>query len=67
MIPALAYDKGETEASDENRRQSRIAALARDLVNAVGVDGAIRYCSSLGWRGVRREVESLRRQQVQAD
>src|SRR3546814_17316474 len=55
MIPALAYDDGETEDSDEDRREGRVAALARDLVSAVGVEGAITYSSSLGWRGVRRE------------
>lgn len=66
MISALAYDD-ETEDSDEDREEGRVTALARDLVEAVGVEGAIRYCSSLGWRGVRREVEMLRRQQAQTD
>lgn len=67
MVSALVYDDGETEDSDEDRREGRMTALARDLVAAVGVEGAIRYCSSLGWRGIRREVEMLRRQQAQSD
>ncbi|MGF1592571.1 MAG: hypothetical protein ACFCUW_04785 [Kiloniellaceae bacterium] len=44
-----------------------MAALARELVDKVGVDGATRYCSSLGWRGVLEEVELLRRERLQQD
>jgi hypothetical protein len=47
--------------------EGRMAALARELVDKVGVDGASRYCCSLGWRGVLQEVELLRREQVPAD
>ena len=67
MVPASARDDGETESTGEHRAEGRMAALARDLVEAVGVEGAIRYCSSLGWRGVLKEVEILRRQQAQAE
>ena len=67
MVSASAFEDVEAEFTDEDRREGRIAALARDLVAAVGVEGAIRYCSSLGWRGVRREVEMLRRQQAQSE
>lgn len=67
MIPASATEDGETASRDADRAQRRIAVLARDLVDAVGVEGAIRYCSSLGWRGVLEEVELLRRQRAQAD
>src|SRR3546814_3951570 len=66
MIPASARDD-ETESTNGERSESRLAALARNLVETVGVEGAIRYCSSLGWRGVLREVELLRRQQVQTE
>src|SRR3546814_11371681 len=49
MIPASARDD-ETESTNGERSESRLAALARNLVETVGVEGAIRYCSSLGWR-----------------
>lgn len=62
MVPASAQEDGETEATRADRTQSRLAALASDLVEAVGVDGAVRYCSSVGWRGVLEEVEMLRRE-----
>ncbi len=41
-------------------RQGDLADLARDLVEKVGIEGAIRYCRSLGWRGVLDQVERLR-------
>ena len=50
------------EAEQEERpRAGDLAALARDLVDKVGIDGAVRYCRSLGWRGVLDQVELLRR------
>jgi hypothetical protein len=48
-------------------RHADIAALARDLVDKVGIDGAIRYCRSLGWRGVLDQVEMLRSPPRHAD
>jgi hypothetical protein len=65
MVPASTHDDGETASAPPDRKESRLAALARDLVETVGVEGAISYCSSLGWRGVLEEVETLRRQQAQ--
>ena len=65
MVPASTHDDGETANTSPDRTESRLKALARDLVETVGVEGAIRYCSSLGWRGVLEEVETLRRQQAQ--
>jgi hypothetical protein len=67
MVPALARDDGEMESTSAERPESRLTALARDLVEAVGVDGAIRYCSSLGWRGVLDEVELLRSRQARTE
>lgn len=40
--------------------QGDLADLARDLVDKVGIEGAMRYCHSLGWLGVLRQVEQLR-------
>lgn len=51
---------GEQAGSPLRRRQGDLAAVARDLVDKVGIDGAIRYCRSLGWRGVLDQVELLR-------
>ena len=42
------------------RGQSDLIALARDLVDKVGFDGAERYCHGLGWGGVLVQVELLR-------
>ena len=51
------------EASTTPRRApGDLAALARELVDKVGVEGAIRYCRSVGWRGVLAQVELLRGQ-----
>lgn len=66
MVQALARDDSEA-ASTVERGEIRLTALARELIEAVGVEGAIRYCSSLGWRGVLEEVESLRRQEAVAE
>lgn len=65
MLPTSAYEedaseKSGQESTEQKYTESRLAALARELVEKVGVEGAIRYCSSLGWRGVRDEVEILR-------
>ncbi len=50
------------EAEQQERpRAGDLAALARDLVDKVGIEGAMRYCRSLGWRGVLDQVELLRR------
>ncbi|MGF1628720.1 MAG: hypothetical protein ACFCUT_04565 [Kiloniellaceae bacterium] len=62
MIPVSARDGGEAASTTEDRAEGRLAALARDLVDKVGIDGAIRYCRSLGWRGVLDQVENLRSQ-----
>lgn len=66
MVSASATEHGET-AKAGARADNSLSALARELVDAVGVEGAIRYCSSLGWQGVLEEVEMLRRQQPFAD
>ena len=42
--------------------QGDLAALARELVDKVGIEGAMRYCRSLGWGGVLHQVELLRSQ-----
>lgn len=39
-----------------------LAALARELVDKVGIEGAERYCHGLGWGGVLLQVENLRSQ-----
>ena len=51
----------EDAEQEDQPRPGDLAALARDLVDKVGIDGAIRYCRSLGWRGVLDQVELLRR------
>lgn len=61
MVSALVIEHDET-ASSGTRGETRLSSLARDLVEAVGVEGAIRYCSSLGWQGVLDEVRKLQRQ-----
>jgi hypothetical protein len=49
------------EAGGAKRRtQGDLAALARELVDKVGIEGAMRYCHSLGWGGVLHQVEMLR-------
>ena len=37
-----------------------LADLALELVDRVGVEGAIRYCNSLGWGGVLAQIEAIR-------
>jgi hypothetical protein len=66
MVSASATEHDRT-AKAGARGENRLSALARDLVDAVGVEGAIRYCSSLGWQGVLEEVEVLRLQRSLAD
>ncbi len=44
-----------------DRGQSDLIALARDLVDKVGIEGAASYCRGLGWGGVLHQVELLRR------
>ena len=57
-------EPGQSAAPDaaENRAENRMADLARDLVDKVGIEGAVRYCHSLGWLGVLTQVELLRGQ-----
>ena len=50
-------DAGEGIASPV---QDALGDLARELVDKVGIEGAVRYCHSLGWRGVLDQVERLR-------
>jgi len=65
---ALASARDESEAARAAERgEGRVTALARNLIETVGVEGAIRYCSSVGWRGVLREVELLGRQDAPAE
>lgn len=40
--------------------QKDLSDLARELIDKVGVDGAIRYCDSLGWGGVRAQIQAIR-------
>jgi hypothetical protein len=49
------------DPADSAPRPGDLAALARDLVDKVGIEGAVRYCRSLGWGGVLDQVELLRR------
>lgn len=42
--------------------QRSLADIALELVDKVGVDGAIRYCHSLGWGGVLAQIETIRAQ-----
>jgi len=42
------------------RGQSDLIALARDLVDKAGIDGAASYCRGIGWGGVLHEIELLR-------
>jgi hypothetical protein len=58
---SIDQSNGREEAGSAKRRaQGDLAALARDLVDKVGIDGAMRYCRSLGWGGVLHQVELLR-------
>lgn len=66
MVSASASGHEES-VTTSTRGQSRLSALARELVETVGVEGAIRYCSSLGWQGVLEEVKCLQRQRAFAD
>ena len=49
-----------TAASTPEPATNTLGELALELVDKVGIEGAIRYCHSLGWRGVQAEVEMLR-------
>ena len=61
MIPG---SKRETErarpSSQPPSQQADLLTIACDLVDKVGIEGAARYCRSLGWAGVLRQVELLR-------
>ncbi|MEQ9607625.1 MAG: hypothetical protein RLN99_08165 [Kiloniellaceae bacterium] len=58
------YENNDREEAGSTKRwaQGDLATLARDLVDKVGIEGAMRYCHSLGWGGVLRQVEMLRSQ-----
>lgn len=61
MTTGSTRERASTQAEHrEAKRQGDLADLARDLVEKVGIEGAIRYCRSLGWRGVLDQVERLR-------
>jgi hypothetical protein len=62
MSPISRHDDGEAASTTEDRAEGSLATLARELVDKVGIDGAMRYCHSLGWRGVLDQVENLRSQ-----
>lgn len=49
-----------TAAQASEPAANRLSELALELVDKVGIEGAIRYCHSLGWRGVQDQVEMLR-------
>lgn len=55
-----AESRRNNEAETADSRHNSLNALARDLVDKVGIEGAIRYCRSLGWLGVIDQVERLR-------
>ena len=54
MIP------GPRDARQAVTIQRSLADIALELVDTVGVDGAIRYCHSLGWGGVLAQIEAIR-------
>lgn len=41
-----------------------LADLALELIDRVGVDGAIRYCNSMSWGGVLAQIEAFRIQRL---
>lgn len=51
---------GDQAGSSSRQRPGDLADLARDLVDKVGIEGAMRYCHSLGWLGVLHQVELLK-------
>lgn len=61
-MPPASIHSGKRIAEDTTPggRQNDLSVLARDLVDKVGIEGAIRYCHSLGWLGVLRQVELLK-------
>ena len=50
------------EPGSKRWAQGDLATLARELVDKVGIEGAMRYCHSLGWGGVLHQVEMMRGQ-----
>jgi len=60
-------DHSDQTSATDVARPGDISALARDLVDKVGIDGARGYCRSLGWRGVLDQVELLQAQHLQSD
>jgi len=62
----VAVSAGETSSVGASG-ESRLKTLARELIATVGVEGASRYCRSLGWRGVLEEVELLRAEGAAAE
>ena len=64
MTPDPIPDDDDRKQAGATKRwaQGDLSALARELVDKVGIDGAMRYCRSLGWGGVLHQVEILRSQ-----
>jgi len=60
-------DDGDRMTNSDTNGDSSLATLARELVDKVGLEGAVRYCHSLGWRGVLDEVAVLRARSFGAD
>lgn len=64
MTPTLSSQDDNPEGgqadSSGRSRQGDLAAVARELVDKVGVEGATRYCHGLGWLGVLAQIELLR-------
>ena len=53
--------EGDEPESALRSQPDELAALARELVDKVGVEGAMRYCHGLGWLGVLDQVKRLDR------
>ena len=47
--------------------QRDLADLALELIDRVGVEGAISYCHSLGWGGVLAQIEAIRARRPQGE
>jgi len=58
--PVDSEDDRQQDGGTKRWVQGDLATLARELVDKVGFEGAMRYCRSLGWGGVLTQVEKLR-------
>ena len=60
-MAAASNHRGNTNltSTPPDRTQTALADLARELVDKVGIEGATRYCHSLGWFGVLHQIELL--------